>query len=568
MLIKIIALFLITVTSAFAYTPPTGIPTPTWGLNDTLPGRPADWSSEVTGYYYIDFATGNDSGRTYGTPSAPRKTIPNPIVKGSRIEINGEYNYSSAGRIRLYGATDATAPNGNAWSAGSDGPAWLTMTDSNSFFSTYSVTLTGSYIYMDSVKTGGATAIMVNIGNDIVVGYRDTDHIMIRNSSLNGNGSTHLNAVQAVGGIQSKVAQYVDNVIFYNNTFTNIGDMTATTDLENCALFIGPYISYVWALKNTVTNVSNHAIFVGGQTGVDQDLTHHIYFGENTIHDCNISGIFAKNCQNVVMSSNTIYNINDSGHWGDRGKCFGAQYGPDTVWLINNTCYHTTYGLYVGSNDSGHAVAMYLVGNVFYDINRDYADLEKYAGTYPTYSNRPESAVMIASAGTFTIVNNTFNDVSSGVSAPSGTTIDIEGNIIANLNQSGGYVTALTPSVSTITMATNDLYGVTSTKMRMDNADYADLAAFIAGGGTCTNCIATDPVLVGGTNVHLQSSSPAIGATTEHAAYQAFYDAYTLSIKTDGSGYARPQGGSWDIGAYEYKMAAQSGQTYSGVSLR
>jgi hypothetical protein len=42
-------------------------------------------------FYYINYQTGTDTERIYGTPVAPRKTIPNPISADSYVEVAGDF---------------------------------------------------------------------------------------------------------------------------------------------------------------------------------------------------------------------------------------------------------------------------------------------------------------------------------------------------------------------------------------------------------------------------------------------------------------------------------------------
>lgn len=82
-------LALSTISQLSAYTYPIGVPT-AWIAPDAVsPGRPVDWSSEVPGYYFIDYSAGTNTGRTYGTPTAPRKTIPSTFGPGTYYEVKG-----------------------------------------------------------------------------------------------------------------------------------------------------------------------------------------------------------------------------------------------------------------------------------------------------------------------------------------------------------------------------------------------------------------------------------------------------------------------------------------------
>ncbi|MBI5865309.1 MAG: hypothetical protein HZB38_12530 [Planctomycetes bacterium] len=49
----------------------------------------------------------------------------------------------------------------------------------------------------------------------------------------------------------------------------------------------------------------------------------------------------------------------------------------------------------------------------------------------------------------------------------------------------------------------------------------------------------------------MQAGSPAVNAGITHGVYARFQQLYGLSITVDFGGTARPQGGAFDIGAFE-----------------
>src|SRR5687768_4557562 len=67
-------------TSAFAWTPPIGIPAPTFGIDETV--------DDATYTHWVDNSRPcTDSGN--GTPAAPRCTIPNTLAAGSVVQVRG-----------------------------------------------------------------------------------------------------------------------------------------------------------------------------------------------------------------------------------------------------------------------------------------------------------------------------------------------------------------------------------------------------------------------------------------------------------------------------------------------
>lgn len=88
-----------------------------------------------------------------------------------------------------------------------------------------------------------------------------------------------------------------------------------------------------------------------------------------------------------------------------------------------------------------------------------------------------------------------------------------------------------------------------------------DLAYVIANTAYQTNGLDSDPLFTnaGANDYTLQGTSPAIGAAVEGTAYDDFFSRYGISIQYDLAGNARPQGGSWDMGAFEFVEGGGTG---------
>lgn len=593
----IFALLLIPIASFAAYSPPVGIPAPTWGIDEVMPSRPDPWTSDVAGYYYVNYGTGIDSGRTYGNPTAPRKTVPNPILKGSYIEINGNYTHSDGGFCPFNG-TGENKPNGNAWSANADGPAWITGTVDGELIGTLSSTTVksiayGSYLYFDGIK---ATYSFL-VGREANV--TANDHIMIRNSEFVGTGDNNTDGKPGIS-ISGRLGYLTDSVIIYNNTSHEWGDMTLLVDTDGATGIIsGPYSSNIWILENDVHNCGNVGIFVGAQTGTDPDTSINLYIGDNTVHDVNVVGVGSKNHRTMIVSENTVYNIN-SRPWSP-GRCYGVQYDFQDTWFINNICYHSPRGFRAASseesdddgNDTNHEV--YIVGNLFYDISLSYTctdvtdnsswcrETVAQQASYTAMGSNLEAAVEIAGGQEYVIANNTFYDVVSGIYSPSVSgKLHIENNIIA-ANGEGGYLIDIVLGVADtdIIIKDNILYQLAGTwVVKRYNTSYntpaevtaadADWCVEIEGVNSCTT---GDPLLTNpNTTFTLQASSPAVGTGLAAASlttdiFALFTTNYSLDIAKDIAGVSRPQQTTWDIGAYEYTPGALKGISTGSGSL-
>jgi hypothetical protein len=615
------------VSASFAYTPPLGIPTPTGGIDEVMPGRPEVWTSEVAGYYFIDRKSasktvygGDDctnTSNTYGYLGHPRCDIPSTIKKGSRIEIYGEYDTNS---VWNSDTGEGLAPNGNEWSANADGPAWVTMPNiegTTHFFSAYIYPLSVSYLYFDGiyVKTGKLSGILSS-GSPAGM-----DHVMVRNSYFDLNSLTQ-SAIQFDG---YSAAISINNIIVYNNTITEAGNMLATEDADNGGISFGDYLSYGWILENTLSKISAVSLFVGGQANGDPQYQHHLYIGKNTVTDSNAFGMWSKHSSDTIFSENVISDIHDfpTANTGGLtyGSCMGGQYGLYRIWYINNKCSSTTSGARIAGSDGFTDFKVFFIGNTFNDISLDYMGSQvgeynnetaysaeaivSYEGNYYTakqsttgnlptnttywgsvlqYTGRPPAGIIYAGPGIFYAVNNTMYNVVQGIVSVSANVVS-ENNIISTINDSSGYYFWEKSGSATTVFKNNNVYG-TNTKFRIYNTEYTDLADFIADTAYGDGSISIDPSFVSApTNLRLNSGSGAIGAgiaaedltdvtigeTTYTDVYDAFFHLYGIDIKKDIAGTARPQQTTWDIGAYEYDPAtvrsAMSIGAGAGVSI-
>src|SRR5262245_34302357 len=79
-----------------AWSPPVGIPLPSFGIFEVAPATPLLWGTPVPGFYFVDptNAAATDDGNPYGRPRLPRRTIPTTLPAGSVVELHGTYQTS------------------------------------------------------------------------------------------------------------------------------------------------------------------------------------------------------------------------------------------------------------------------------------------------------------------------------------------------------------------------------------------------------------------------------------------------------------------------------------------
>lgn len=551
-----------------SYQMPLGVPDAWIDPDITAPARPDPWTSEIAGYYYVDWNSGTDSGRTYGDPTAPRKSIPNPVPAGSRVEMApGDYG----GGVQML--LDAEGTSG-AWSANVSGPAWLLGASSLTTHMTNQCVFTGSYLYIDGLKWDDVPDHLVQIGRDAV--SAPTHHLLFRNCEINGGAQEF-----AFGMIVSgKDDGTVENTIFYNNSIHSFGDMESETDVDNSVFATGNYIYHLWFIHN-LCHTCTAGVRFGAAGGADpseaSELAQFGYIADNEIYNCLAAGLSLKYAKNVVYSSNYVHDIVDT-TWSS-SKCVGAQYAPNGFWLIfnrfeGNETDDAKHGLYLASTDEDpdpvvQVWPVYVIGNTF-------AGFRHGAGVYDAQNGNGPAAITLRGSLERYIVNNTIYDSCGGIYTEGSLEDSITkffGNIISEITEAGSgdndgkhilYGSGAVPA--NFQSDYNLCYQAAGdAQYRRNDDSYSGLAAWQAGTPEGDHDVEADPDFTnaGSGDFTLQSGSPAINAgdgTLIDTLEALYFSIFGVSIAFDRNGTPRPYEGSYDIGAYEFIGAVTPSQ--------
>ncbi|MEG3754556.1 hypothetical protein [Psychromonas arctica] len=419
-----IVLLLSISTSISAYTMPVGIPNTTLDFQQEMPSRPNDWNTEKPGYYYINYQTGSDK-QTYGTPDVPRKSFPSPAPAGSYIEIAGEYDqgFKTYGdRIYVLNGTDEN------WSAGEAGPVWVTEAkDTDGAISKVGFLVMGANIYISDLDFINGANLKIGSPSE----GRQATNVVAKNLDLNGGGIS----------ISADSTAPVSNVVIYNTTVHNLGDVNSPTDDDFHVISIGKYVSNVWLLDNIFHTASGSGLQVLGDLN-NRGSTNNIYAGRNEVYNVRQAGLWVKAGSNVVFSSNYVHDL-VSTSWSP-SKGLGAQYQPDELWMINNRISGVEYGIRIASTSATTwDKKIYIIGNVIHGIEP--VQENSNIGPIETTSSWQSAAIHIASSDEQYIFNNLIFDAPNGIDVSNrDTTTWIKNNILldvtaAHVNEPTGY---------------------------------------------------------------------------------------------------------------------------------
>lgn len=510
------------------WTPPIGIPMPTFGINEAAPPRPNPWNSAVTGYYYVDrtHASATDNSNPFGWPAKPRQTIPLTLPAGSTVEVHNTYT-------KAHTSPDTIIANGTVGA-----PVFIRgQTAALKPRITLAMEVRGSYVILENLEFAFTDEEGISM-------LAPMNHGAVRNSDIHGN---------LTGGgisVQSFTTAIANDVVLLGNTIHDNGNVSATFDQDVHGISVSARVNNLWIVDNEIYRNSGDGLQINAGSAANMPTTHHIYVGRNTSHNNKQAGFGCKQAQDVVFSQNVAYSHRPSD--SSPGAGFGFQYAPERVWSIYNRVFDSDYGWYIGNdNGLGNGQNMYYVGNVVYGIHT--------SGTFETGSAYGNSAFMMAGGTNRYLVNNTIHDVDGGIFCPSDQgRVVMANNIISSVTQAGGsHVFVEMPGTASQSQLRNTLFqGTVRIKWGGNSPVYTQTN--VPGG--CSGCKAGDPQFVSPAsgNFGIPGTSPAADAGIVDAVYATFQTLYGLNIAVDVVGTPRPFGPAWDMGAYEFFLVGLS----------
>lgn len=529
-----------------SYSPPLGIPAPSFGINElhtdysestyNFGAGPVAYPDAGNGPYthYVDSSHGSatDSGNTYGSPTTPRLTLPKNLTAGSVVEIHGSGPYSWD-----LGSTvgNLSAANGNV-----NSPIFIRGFDPNNRVAVRNTVDERMYethyliienLFFDLATAGGPRV------------YQNSDHICFRRCTIANAprtfGTACMTFTQGSGFVPGR---YVSHIVVYqciigpNGLTDGVIDPTFESAIQGITL--NNSTDHIWILDCHFDRNAEDGIHVAIPAGNGDEPCNFVYIGNCLFENNGENDIDIKNGTNIIISNNTMHGTRvlsaPSGGGGGQSIVVNDEGDNDNIWIINNHIYDCVRGIggQAGGNPVDGKQTVYVVGNVIENMIID-----------PVFPDATTQAVCIdcGSGAEWTIVNNTFNIYQNGVRLNNNETNVFRNNIFSNRFNSGTVLPHdiyVNNQVGHTVVATDNLYYPTKSALK-SNYDWSD-------------SITADPKFVSISNYRLQEDSPARNAGANPGVSAVFNAAYGLSIDADIAGTSRPQQGSWDIGAYEF----------------
>jgi parallel beta helix pectate lyase-like protein len=497
---------------------PVGIPRPDFGVDETVLSVHGD-ADYFT--YYVDNTVACDDGGP-GTVATPRCTLPSGIVAGDVVLIAaGTYP-----RENFWLDVTGTAAQPIFIRGPEAGPRPVITYDDSGGPGGLGFDLRANYLIVENLEFD-KTRFLMEPGST---------HVVLRYCDIHDHPS------------RSGVSARGDDLVIYQNEIHHFQGDPRLGVAGSCG------VSRIWVIGNHIHHNAEDSVQFGH--GCDGDRPEYLYIGGNVMHGDRENAVDFKWVDHVIVSQNRMYGYrpaptNAEFCYDDNSGCYPAGYyssgsdgsamviGSDgesrNVWVLLNEIYDSQSGIRNEESDGA-----WVFGNVIHDIVGAAIILEKRAtGLH--------------------LVNNTFWGADVGIDQyQDEIVLTVANNLFANLATRAINIDSDTLA-GAATLHSNlfwnqgnpvELRWSTVHSLQSDQ----DFAAITL--GTVVGNLIADPDLVdpGQGDLHVNAGSSAIDAGDAglaDAVCAEFVATYGLDICVDLDRQPRPQGGGWDVGAFE-----------------
>lgn len=505
---------------AWGWDAPVGVPVPSFGIDETVQSEYGS-SSYYTHYVNQNHGAATDSSNPNGTPSRPRRTIPQNLPAGSVVIVEGLYDYATGGFTPISGSGTASNPIFVRGASSSNRPRFTRGTQ-----------IKGQYIIVENIEFDGGNPLLTEDA---------PHHIAIRSSEVHNCGGP---AVQ----VSAWDDRSMSNIVLYDLEVHDNGNWQANFDEDYHGVGVGDHVSNLWIVDSVFYHNSGDGIQINAGSQSAEGTTHHIYVARNESFQNKQTGMWAKQGTDIIFSENYVHDHRPSN--SSLGAGMGCQYDPVRMWFIDNTIFDCDYGITIASGGLGSGQEMYIVGNVISSIH----DSDGGFNPNTAWTN---SAIMIVGGQRRYVVNNSIYDADGGIhGAAAFGEFHLANNIVSNISKSSGWHLFIEhPDAANSSSVDNCLFYQSGGSIRFDwkGASYSSVSQFQSSTGAGSGNFSGNPNYSNPNagDLHLQSSSPAIDAGSSHSVYSTFASRYGLNLNIDIDGSSRPGGSAYDIGADE-----------------
>lgn len=467
-----------------------------------VPDLPSPWSSNTTGYYYVE-AGGTNSGNGY--PADPRGSLPTTPSAGDVIVLNGALNNASSTFT---------------WNGNSSTPVFF-VGASDDPDTDYMSRTSG-----DGIVFAGSYTIIKNIGFENGAGS-PSDGVMFFSGSFQALIGGSVNDLAGFrSGFSSLCAPGDDHTLFYNCTIGPCGDWTEDTMGDNDFHGIKVFGDDHWIIDCTFTQIQGDGVQISNEGGgADPTSAQRIWCAGNTLTQCHQTGLWTKDATDIIFSQNSCVD-NFDGNNNSTNAAYGGQGDYRNLWILSNFSQLNGEGVKLASTDGSDSDA-YVIGNLIIDQDPQNA---------PDSGGFNNWGIVGRNGGETHVYFNTLHNIEGGISTL-GTQNFVYGNFI---DEPGTYDHLLTND-----SVTNDY--------NFFRGSSASLTGTTAGSNDITS---NTPGFV---NEAADDFEPDTGSalidvvpdSVVEGVFDLFLSRYGIDIRKDYFGNARPVNTTHDIGAIE-----------------
>jgi len=490
--------------AAQPWTPPTGVPMPSFGVVERAPAVPSPWSSETANFYYVDntHALASDSV-TFGTPGRPRRSLPGSVAPGSVVEVHGG-PYITSVSFGIGGNGTAASP---IFYRGVGSPQIAASSDKRA------IIINGSYVVVEGF-----------VFNNLMVSFVG-HHVSVRDNEMR-------NIAIAPGGTATNVGGSKDAVVLRNYIHNN-GDPNYIDENDIHGVLVTAGAERVWIVDNEMHGNGGDSVQVNSQQGT---LARLVYIGRNRMHEEGENAVDIKTAEDIIITQNKCWGFKPTAflHSGSDGTAIVVN-DDNALNRLNNRIWVLFNEIYSSSNGIRTQSYAYIAGNIIRHIDTD--------------------AIISFGPHDVHIEHNTIYSVGRAFerfAGEAGNKIYFLNNIVSTRQWEDLKISGAASQSASGSAVAYSLFPAPA-RVLWAGATYSSLSSFTSAVG-CVGCREGDPRFanVAGNDFRLATGSAAAGVSTPSALYTAYQSTYGVNISVDFAGRSRPGAdGKWDMGAHE-----------------
>lgn len=522
---------------------PIFLPIVEWGnvepAHDNIPTRPNAWPSmEFENAYYIDNTNSlaTDTNNPFGYPDLPRMTIPEiTYAAGSYIEVSGGPYFLTAGDLQF---------NFN-FNGNQDSICWMFCDTLNRVEIQGETRIDGSYLIMDGFHFDRN----VTMDKKTEVEILSSDHICLRNALVKDDGVFHSGFGAGIN-INGDPNDETTDVIIFNSVIRDLDDIEYSRNVaqdDNNGILAGPNTENIYIVSNKIFRCAGDGVVTNGNNVMGADRANKVFVVNNDIYDNGENAFDIKSGTDVVIAENRLHGYVEAA--ASDGTAIVVQQeggsGSENVWVLFNEIYDSELSIRVEED----VTDCYFIGNLVRDQASDYASV--YVRT-----NTAELSVIDNTIVRYDHIGFRWDNFPN---------IDVHGNVFALRDDPIGYEMRASNSSSDI-LIDNNLYDDSmGIRLRFLYPTYTNLLDWQLNNPENWDTLSSEGIagFIDPTNndFKIDATSAARNVSTEHPAYDEFYNHYGINIERDFNGIIRAHDGNWDRGAFEHFSGCTSHPT-------